>query len=211
MKQDKDSKYSCWTDAMIASQTGDACTNRECPLHPSRYDNGHSPCSGRNRYQDSSKFVTDANRLMLAEETYVYISAEDDYDIAVDLDERVDEFEALKPFLAFLAGHICEFDVEAQWFNSFKHERRKPQGGFPPGMVIFDYVRTIRRENPPPDFLYIPGVVYLEDNMVWLDYWGTKVGTQFPVGFEYQEGRFHLRHFGIIENIPDDWDKGLEG
>lgn len=188
----------------------ESCINKECPLHPSRYKEGCSLCNGNNQYRDRSKFVTDPKKLSLTEETYVHLSNEKDFDIVLDLEDRADEFETLRPSISKLAGWICTLDMMAKRFNCYEHERKRPPGGTPFGYVWFDYVRTVRHK-PHPDLSYELAIVYLEKNGVRLDYWGTRVATQFDVEFEYvaaqQDNPFFLRKFGLIYNIPDDWDK----
>ena len=39
-----------------------------------------------NRYEDQSKFIMDMEQLCIAEDGYVYISKEEDYGIAIDME-----------------------------------------------------------------------------------------------------------------------------
>ncbi len=53
-----------------------------------------------NRYGDMSKFVTDLDLLELSRDGTVCISAEEDYDIAVDLEDSYASFNELRPYIA---------------------------------------------------------------------------------------------------------------
>ena len=70
-----------------------------------------------NRYYDIKKFITDPEKLQIVNGSEVYISSEEDYDIVVDLKGHKEEFESLKPFIAFVARNICELDNTAQKFD----------------------------------------------------------------------------------------------
>ena len=95
------------------------------------------------RYGDISKFITDPDKLMVTDGEYVYISGEDDYDIAVDLESGYGSFDEMKPFIAFVAGHINELDNAVQRFNKLKRVRENgySEGRLPSpiGITRFDY------------------------------------------------------------------------
>lgn len=134
-----------------------------------------------NRYHDIKKFVTDPEKLQIVNGSEVYISSEEDYDIVVDLKEHKEEFESLKPFIAFIARNICELDNTAQKFNRL----HSGESRFP-----FDL---------EPIFIDVSHVI--------LEYWGTEVNTQFGVVFEYSKDKFTLKKFGMIQDIPADWEQ----
>lgn len=69
------------------------------------------------RYADMEKFITDPDKLQIVNGSEVYISSEYDYDIAVDLQGRVEDFEQLKPFIILVAKSICELDNTVQKFE----------------------------------------------------------------------------------------------
>ncbi len=77
-----------------------------------------------NRYGDLSKFITDQDLLQVTEDESVYISNENDYDIAVDLESCYAPFDEVKPFIAFLATQICELDNIAQRFHRKKKSKK---------------------------------------------------------------------------------------
>ncbi|MGN0536846.1 MAG: hypothetical protein ACI4M3_02580, partial [Acutalibacteraceae bacterium] len=129
-----------------------------------------------NRYNDITKFITDSSELKIENGSYVYISSEKDYNIAVDLENHVDEFEKLKPFIVFLAKHICELDNIVQRFDK-KH-----------------YLDTSE-----PDIL---SIIYIDGNDIILEYWGATVNTEYDVVFEYKDNQFRLKSFGMIKDIP---------
>ena len=134
-----------------------------------------------NRYHDIKKFVTDPEKLQIVNGSEVYISSEEDYDIVVDLKEHKEEFESLKPFIAFIARNICELDNTAQKFNRL----HSGESRFP-----FDLE-----------------LIFIDVSHVIFEYWGTEVNTQFDVVFEYSKGKFTLKKFGMIQDIPADWEK----
>ena len=116
-----------------------------------------------NRYHDIKKFVTDPEKLQIVNGSEVYISSEEDYDIVVDLKEHKEEFESLKPFIAFIARNICELDNTAQKFNRL----HSGESRFP-----FDLE-----------------LIFIDVSHVILEYWGTEVNTQFGVVFEYSKDK----------------------
>lgn len=136
-----------------------------------------------NRYHDIKKFVTDPEKLQIVNGSEVYISSEEDYDIVVDLKEHKEEFESLKPFIAFIARNICELDNTAQKFNRL----HSGESRFP-----FDLE-----------------LIFIDVSHVILEYWGTEVNTQFGVVFEYSKDKFTLKKFGMIWDIPADWEQAL--
>ena len=40
-----------------------------------------------------------------------------------------------------------------------------------------------------------------------MEYWGCVENTQFYVRFKYIENRYILKSFGLVEDIPEDWEK----
>ena len=70
-----------------------------------------------NRYHDIEKFITNPEKLQIVNGWEVYISSEENYDIVVDLEGHKEEFESLKPFIAFIARNICELDNTVQKFD----------------------------------------------------------------------------------------------
>ena len=134
-----------------------------------------------NRYYDIKKFITDPEKLQIVNGSEVYISSEEDYDIVVDLKEHKEEFESLKPFIALIARNICELDNTAQKFDRL----HSGESRFP-----FDLE-----------------LVFIDVSHVILEYWGTEVNTQFDVVFEYSKDKFTLKKFGMIQDIPADWEQ----
>ena len=134
-----------------------------------------------NRYCDIKKFITDPEKLQIVNGSEVYISSEEDYDIVVDLKEHKEEFESLKPFIALIARNICELDNTAQKFD--------------------------RLHSGESRFLFDLELVFIDVSHVILEYWGTEVNTQFDVVFEYSKDKFTLKKFGMIQDIPADWEQ----
>ena len=136
------------------------------------------------RYADMEKFITDPDKLQIVNGSEVYISSEYDYDIAVDLQGHVEEFERLKPFIVFVAKSICELDNTVQKFDS-QH----------------NWI------GPSAQFHYDIAVVFIDDPYIILEYWGTEENTQFDVVFEHDKGKFFLKSFGTIQDIPENWEE----
>lgn len=136
-----------------------------------------------NRYGDRLKFVSDEREIKIYDECYIPISSEDDYDMAVYLETGVREHEEIKKYILSLIEHICELDNITQKYNSvrFPHEQ---------------------------DFPYELVNIHIERlGDIRLEYWGCIENTQFNVGFKWVKNRFFLKSFGMIKDIPEDWDK----
>ncbi len=112
----------------------------------------------------------------------IYISKKEDYDIVVDLDDKVHKFENMKQYIVFIAEHICELDNTAQKYIYNRHPEET-------------------------EFEDILAIVYMDEPYVMLEYWGETVNTQYLVKFIYEDDKFKLKSFGMIDDIPDDWDK----
>ena len=171
-------------------------------------------CASFNRYGDLSKLITDPDLLQVTEDESVYISNENDYDIAVDLETCYAPFDEVKPFIAFLATQICELDNIAQRFHRKKRVKNNGRGYVtlpsPAGTYRIDYSQSME-DNPTPQevkFSFILAFIYMEEkNRISFDYWCTTRNSQLEVVFEYKENKFFLRSFGMIDNIPDNWEE----
>ena len=163
-----------------------------------------------NRYGDISKFITDIDQLQVTDDEVVYISSEDNYDIAIGLGGCYDTFENLKPFMVTIAKHICEMDNIVLKFNRTMRLNNKSLSTSLGNGYRYDYSTNVEKEPVPikKKFSYILSLVYIEKpNFVTFDYWATDQDNQFYVTFEYKDGRFFLRTYGMVKCIPDDWDK----
>ncbi|MDE6620733.1 MAG: hypothetical protein K2K74_09670 [Lachnospiraceae bacterium] len=169
--------------------------------------------TGFNRYGDISKFITDPDLLQVTGDACVYISNENDYDVVVVLERCYAPFDEVKPFIAFLATQICELDNAVQRFNRKKRIKNSGHGYVrfpsPPAPLRIDYSQSME-DNPTPqeeksDFIL--AYIYMEEkNWISFDYWCTTENSEFDVVFEYKENKFFLRSYGIIDNIPDNWE-----
>ena len=131
------------------------------------------------RYGDPGKFITDPDKLELDQHALVYISAEEDYDIAVDLEGQEEKFDALRPFIAFVAKNICRLDDLAQRFDA-------AHGG-------------------NGYFRHLLAIVFVDEPYVIFEYWSIDVNSTFDVVFHCEETRFVLESFGTLLNLPPDW------
>ena len=132
------------------------------------------------RYGDLSKFITDPDGLELDQHALVYLSAEDDYDIAVDLERQEEKFDALRPYIAFVAKNICRLDDLVQRYD---RERERGGGRFP----------------------YSLNLVYVDKPCIILEYCGMIENTSFDVVFRQENGKFILESFGMRHSLPPDW------
>ena len=127
-----------------------------------------------------SKFITDPDGLELDQHALVYLSAEDDYDIAVDLERQEEKFDALRPYIAFVAKNICRLDDLVQRYD---RERERGGGRFP----------------------YSLNLVYVDKPCLILEYCGMIENTTFDVVFRQENGKFILESFGMRHSLPPDW------
>ena len=167
-----------------------------------------------NRYGDISKFIIDMEQLCVADDGYVYISKQEDYDIAVDMESCYGSLAEVKSFIAFLSRHICELDNLVQRFNQ---KKRVKNGGCgyvrlpsPEGILRFDYSQSMENDPAPQEkeFPFELSIIYMEEpNSIVFDYWCTIKNTQLDVTFEYKENNFFLRQYGSFDCIPDNWEE----
>ena len=142
------------------------------------------------RYADMEKVITDPDKLQIVNGSEVYISSEKDYDIAVDLQGRVEDFEQLKPFIILVAKSICELDNTIQKFE-YQHNWI----ALSPSILLSE-----------PPFYYDIETVFINDPYIILKYWGTEEDRDFDVVFEFKNGKFVLRNFDTVRDIPEDWE-----
>lgn len=167
------------------------------------------------RYKDISKFITDPDKLEIADDGYVYISGENDYDIAVNMN-CYGSFDEVKPYIALIAEHINELDNLVQRFD---HRKRVKKNGYSEGRIPsssgierYDYNKCME-DDPDPRMQRFPfelAVIYIEKpNFVTFDYWCTDFNSEIDVEFELKNGKFFMRRFGMFDLIPDDWDNDV--
>ena len=136
-----------------------------------------------NRYGDRTKLITDVSQIKIYDDCYIPISGEDDYDIAIYLEKGATEIDDIKKYILSLIEYICELDNTTQKYNSIRYPQ---ESDFPYELVN----------------IHIDG---FED--IRLEYWGCIENTQFYVSFKWVQTRFILKSFGLIKDIPEDWDK----
>lgn len=130
-----------------------------------------------NRYGDIKKFITDPSKLELKFGEEVTMSEE--YHIVFDMEEAPCDFEELRAFIANLSKNICELDNTAQKFSMHEGEDFSEYEIFSVGID--------------------------EDYKVYLIYDSMKVANVCEVCFENKDGKYFLRKFGWVDEIPDDW------
>ena len=149
-----------------------------------------------NRYDDINKFITDIDKLEMDNEGTVCISKEEDYYIWVCLEDQMERFEELKPVIIKIAEHICELDNTVQRYYEKCCENSK---------------RYYKERYNTDDFEDPLVIVYIDEpNIITLEYWGARENTQYLVMFEEIDDKFILKSFGSVEDIPENWDEGVE-
>ena len=124
----------------------------------------------------------DINELKLTEDAQVLIYYGDkQYDeVTIDLEGEESKFDELKPYIIFVAKNLCKMDCIAQKYS---------------------------RDS---EFAYRYEVAYIHLNVrdiISLRYYGMIENTEFDVVFQYVNGDFILKSFGMVKNIPLNWDK----
>lgn len=139
----------------------------------------------KKRYADFDKLITDIDKLELTDEREVLIYHNDKFydDVFVYLDDDKEDFEKLKPFIAFLAENLWKLDMIAQRYDDIYNNSNLAQS----------YEAAYIRLKAP--------------NEVSIEYYGMRENTEFDVVFKHEEDKFILKSFGMRKNIPDDWDK----
>lgn len=135
------------------------------------------------RYKDTEKLIVDANELKLADDALVLIYHEDKWydDVFVDLEGQDVSFEKLKPFIIFAAKNLAEMDVIAQKYSALHGDSR----------FVDDYEAAY---------------IYLDvPDRIRLRYYGMTQNTEYDVVFQYINGEFTLKSFGMKKDIPPDW------
>ena len=137
------------------------------------------------RYTDTEKLITNVDDLVLTEDGAVYIYSGDKWytDVFVDLEEKENQFEALKPMISYAAKNLCNLDLIAQRYCALEGDRN----------FAFEYEVAYILLNAPDEII--------------LGYYGMQVNTEFDVVFQCIEDKFLLKRFGTVTEVPPDWDK----
>lgn len=138
------------------------------------------------RYKDSGKLITDVHELELTQNAQVLIYREDQWydEVFVDLEGRAERFEELKPHIVFVAKNLSKMDAVAQKYSAL-HGNSRFADGFEIAYILLDAPDRIR-----------------------LGYYGMRENTEFDVIFQRIDGELILKSFGMVKDIPVDWDKG---
>lgn len=138
------------------------------------------------RYKDSGKLITDVHELELIQNAQVLIYREDQWydEVFVDLEGRAERFEKLKPHIVFVAENLSKMDTIAQKYSEL-HGNRSFADSFEVAYILLDAPDRIR-----------------------LGYYGMRENTEFEVIFQRIDDELILKSFGMVKDIPVDWDKG---
>lgn len=140
------------------------------------------------RYNDASKFIT-PDKWELDSHGLVHISGEDNFDIAVDFKRCFCSFEEAKPFIELVVKQINELDNAVQRYDCRNGSNYDPNSDETPFVL-----ELIELEKP---------------DTITLSYFCTDVNSQFDAVFVLKDSGFHLRSFGTVKNIPDDWEENI--
>lgn len=137
------------------------------------------------RYHDKKNLIMDENALQLSNTAEVLIYRGDAWytEVTVDLKGREEKFQELKPWIVFVANHLCEMDYIAQRYSAL----RDNNCGFADGYVVA-YI-SLR-----------------EPDLICLTYYGVVENTEFDVVFQYTNDKFVLKSFGMVKDIDPNWD-----
>lgn len=135
-----------------------------------------------NRY-DRSMFIADEREIKIYGECYVSIFKEGDYEIGIFLGKGALEIDDIKKYIMSLIEHICELDNIVQKYNSIRYPQEH-DFPFELNCIQIDGPKDIRFQYDC--YLY---------------------NTSFDVGFKWIENQFVLKSFGMVKDIPEDWDK----
>lgn len=132
------------------------------------------------RYNDENRLITDRNQLQLTNGTEVVIYREDAFheDIVVELEGQADQFEELKPLIAFAAANLCEMDCVAQEYDGDEQFAEHYEAAY----VCLDAPDRIR-----------------------ITYFGACENTEFDVVFQRENSDLVLKSFGMVKDIAPDW------
>lgn len=138
------------------------------------------------RYADSLNLIDDVNELELINETQVLIYREDKWhdEIVIDLEEQATKFEELKFYIVFIAQNLWKMDSIAQKYSALHDGDSRFADGYEVAYILLDTSDRIK-----------------------LRYYGTNENTEFDVVFQHINGELILKSFGMIENIPLDWNR----
>lgn len=137
------------------------------------------------RYTDTEKLITNSAELKITEDAEVLIYSGDKWydEVFVDLNGKEQQFEELKPHIAYIAEHLCEMDLIAQKYSALHGDSEFVQG-------------------------YEIAYVYLDGlDKIRLLYYGMIENTEFYVVFSHVKDKFLLQSFGMQKNIPSTWEK----
>ena len=131
------------------------------------------------RYNDEKRLITDRNQLQLTNGTEVVIYREDAFheDIVVELEGQADQFEELKPLIAFAAANLCEMDCVAQEYDGDGQFAERYEAAY----VCLDAPDRVR-----------------------ITYFGTCENTEFDVVFQRESNDLVLKSFGMAKDIASD-------
>ena len=137
------------------------------------------------RYKDKERLLLNADQLTLTEDTLVQIYQGDKFfdEVFIDLEEDVEKFELLKPYMIWIAENLCQMDIIVQKYNILR--------GLPKFAMEFSI-----------------GNIYLElPDKIRIRYYGTYENTEFVVLLQYINDKFILQQYGNRTDILQDWDK----
>lgn len=140
----------------------------------------------KKRYADAERLVTDTKELEITDAGEVLIYRGDKWygEVSVCLEGKEEEFEELKPAIAYAAENLYKMDQIAQRYSAL-HGDSRFASGYEAAYICFGAPGEIR-----------------------VRYYGMQENTEFDVVFWRAGGGFLLKSFGMRKNIPPGWDRG---
>lgn len=139
----------------------------------------------RKRYVDTTKLITDIEKLELTSAGEILIYCGDKWydEVTVNLEVQEEKFEELKSVIACIAKNLYKIDLIAQRYNTLYGDG-KFVSSYEIGYICLNALDEIS-----------------------VRYYGMEVNTEFDVIFQYINDEFLLKSFGMRKNIPLDWDR----
>lgn len=137
------------------------------------------------RYTDTAKRITNSEQLELTDTGEVLIYCGDKWhgEVTVNLQGREDQFEELKQVIVYIAKNLCKIDLTAQRYNALYGD----------GKFAYSYEMAYICLEP--------------SDKISVRYYGIQENTEFDVVFQCANEEFRLKSFGMMKNIPPDWNR----
>lgn len=137
------------------------------------------------RYTDTTKLITDIEKLELTDTGEVLIYCGDKWysEVTINLEGKEEKFEELKAAIVHVAKNLYKIDLIAQKYNAL----------YGAGNFVYDYEAAY--------------ICFNTLDEISVRYYGMQENTEFDVVFQCVSDEFLLTSFGMRENISPDWNR----